>query len=326
MFLLLAILGLGIWAASYIVPTIWQDYENWAFDSELRREPVSTGKYVVARSYSLAGVIGLPVARGPARHTESSPSPSFPDNGIVGRLSIPRLSMKAMVREGASERTLSVALGHIPGTAFPGQAGSVGVAGHRDRLFRGLKEIRESDLIQLETPDKNYFYEVASTQIVRPKDVGVLKPAQTGDSELTLVTCYPFQYIGAAPYRFIVKARQVASVVSSGGFEAGPPTQVAFKPSLEDSPHKNGVTRFIIAEEHSRQLAPGISLGVTKIDKAGGSFHGWMWLMPDRRTVWLREQSTQEPVFFSRAGKGQELVITKVSGDSISGFLRAAAE
>jgi len=112
-----------------------------------------------------------------------------------------------MVREGDGEDTLSLALGHIPSTAFPGQPGNVGVAGHRDTIFRGLRNIRKNDLIVFETRDAKYSYRVEKIQIVKPEQVDVLKAGAT--RELTLVTCYPFHYVGSAPDRFIVKARQV---------------------------------------------------------------------------------------------------------------------
>jgi len=112
-----------------------------------------------------------------------------------------------MVREGTGEGTLGLAVGHIPNTALPGEKGNVGLAAHRDTLFRGLKDIRQNDLIQFETLSGNHSYRVETTRIVKPEDVSVLKPGPA--PELTLVTCYPFHYIGNAPERFIVKAREV---------------------------------------------------------------------------------------------------------------------
>jgi sortase A len=127
---------------------------------------------------------------------------------VVGRLAIPRLGLSAIVRDGDSDATLRVALGHIPSTAFPGQTGNVGIAGHRDTLFRQLRRVRKHDVIWLETPSGKFAYEVQSLQIVKPADVGVLQPGRA--PELTLVTCYPFGYIGAAPDRFIVHASQIS--------------------------------------------------------------------------------------------------------------------
>jgi sortase A len=113
-----------------------------------------------------------------------------------------------MVREGDDDGTLDVALGHIPGTALPGQKGNVGVAGHRDTLFRRLAEIAKGDEIQLETKSSTYAYQVDDMAIVRPDTVSVLAPGRR--DQLTLVTCYPFRYVGSAPERYIVKAHLVS--------------------------------------------------------------------------------------------------------------------
>jgi len=113
-----------------------------------------------------------------------------------------------MVREGIDGETLQLAVGHIPSTALPGQTGNVGVAGHRDTFFRGLKELRTMDEIQFSTPNGNFRYAVESLMIVEPGNIEVLAASDT--NVLTMVTCYPFSYIGNAPKRFIVRARQVS--------------------------------------------------------------------------------------------------------------------
>jgi sortase A len=122
-----------------------------------------------------------------------------------------------MVREGIGENTLRIAVGHIPATALPGQTGNVGVAAHRDTFFRGLKDLKNQDEIQFATLDGDFKYVVESLAIVEPDDVGVLDPS--AGNVLTLVTCYPFTYIGNAPKRFVVKARQVSP-------ETAPPSTV----------------------------------------------------------------------------------------------------
>jgi sortase A len=105
---------------------------------------------------------------------------------------------------------LSRAVGHIPGTALPGKLGNVGLAGHRDTFFRALRNIREDDAIEFETTHGKYRYIVKSTSIVAPRDVSVLQAS--GGENLTLVTCYPFYYVGSAPKRFIVHASQVTAI------------------------------------------------------------------------------------------------------------------
>jgi sortase A len=138
----------------------------------------------------------------PAAH---SASPLRPATGaVVGRVEIPRVGVSAVVREGDDARVLRGAVGHIPGTALPGEVGNAALAGHRDTFFRGLRNIRKGDEIVVRTPAGDARYLVRNTRVVEPTDVSVLAPAE--GSMLTLVTCYPFNYIGAAPRRFIVNA------------------------------------------------------------------------------------------------------------------------
>jgi sortase A len=122
----------------------------------------------------------------------------------IAILSIPRLGMSSLVVEGADDDELKVAPGHIPGTALPGSAGNIGIAGHRDTFFRPLRKTRTGDTITLTTRGRTFQYRVASTEVVGPRDVGVL--SQTAQQTLTLVTCYPFSFVGSAPKRFIVHA------------------------------------------------------------------------------------------------------------------------
>ncbi len=115
--------------------------------------------------------------------------------------------MRVIVREGDGPGILRRAVGHVPGTALPGQAGNVCLAGHRDTYFRPLSRLRAGDLIDLTTPGSSISYRVESTAVVSPDSTGVL--AATPVARLTLVTCYPFTYIGSAPLRFVVTAREV---------------------------------------------------------------------------------------------------------------------
>jgi sortase A len=129
-------------------------------------------------------------------------------DGLIGRMEIPRLSLSTVVAEGVDKRTLRRAVGHIPGTALPGQRGNVGIAGHRDTFFRSLKDIHVEDIIVLTTVWGEYRYRVVSSRVVSPDDVAVLHP--TSNEVLTLVTCYPFYFVGPAPDRFIVRAERVS--------------------------------------------------------------------------------------------------------------------
>jgi len=126
---------------------------------------------------------------------------------LVGRLEIPRLKLKAMVLEGTENSTLRRGIGRLPETADPGQEGNVVLSGHRDTFFRPLHGIAAGDHIRLVTPEGAYRYVVEWTAVVNPADTAAI--GATAERSLTLVTCYPFRYLGPAPQRFIVRARQV---------------------------------------------------------------------------------------------------------------------
>jgi sortase A len=132
---------------------------------------------------------------------------SVRDGSPLSRLDIPRLGISVVVVEGVNSRDLRLGLGHIPGTAFPDEFGNVGIAGHRDTFLRQLRKIRAHDLITLTTLTGSYQYSVDWTRVVRPRDVAVLDPVE--EPILTIVTCYPFYWVGSAPERFIVRAKQV---------------------------------------------------------------------------------------------------------------------
>ena len=125
---------------------------------------------------------------------------------VIGRLAIPRLHVSAVVLEGDDDAAMRFGAGHVPWTPLPAHPGNVGIAAHRDTVFRRLRDIAIRDDIQFATPEGSFHYRVTSTEIVRPQDTGVLD--SSGGEELTLVTCYPFSYIGPAPLRFIVHARR----------------------------------------------------------------------------------------------------------------------
>lgn len=140
--------------------------------------------------------------------------PTLEPGDIIGQIEIPRLGLKAVVAEGDSSKILRRAVGHVPETALPGQAGNIALAGHRDTLFRPLRHIRLGDLIVVKTDAGLYRYEVQSTKIVSPRDIEVLKP--TGGFELTLITCFPFDYVGPAPTRLIIHAHALKEGETTG--------------------------------------------------------------------------------------------------------------
>ena len=148
--------------------------------------------------------------------TEKLPAPERPlaVGELIGRVDLPRLGVSAAVAEGDDERTLSKAVGHLPDTPLPWQRyGNVGIAAHRDGLFRRLEHVRLNDEVRLVTPRGEYQYRVTKTHIVDPDDVWVLAP--TTHPTITLITCYPFAFIGNAPQRFIVQAELVGHLAGS---------------------------------------------------------------------------------------------------------------
>ena len=138
------------------------------------------------------------IRRFEASHSESSP--------VLGRLEIPAADLSVMVLDGTDDATLDRAVGRIEGTSRPGEAGNLGIAGHRDSFFRGLRHLSGGDEIKLTTLDGIAHYSVSEIRVVDPAAVEGLGTSE--HATLTLVTCYPFYYVGAAPQRFIVHAQQ----------------------------------------------------------------------------------------------------------------------
>jgi sortase A len=134
-----------------------------------------------------------------------SPPAELREGAPVSKLEIPSAGISVVVVEGISAKSLRRAVGHVPGTALPGQNGNIGIAGHRDTFFRGLRNVKPEDRILLTTAEGTYDYSVEYVTVVGPRDVQVL--AASEEPVLTLVTCYPFYYVGAAPQRYIVRAR-----------------------------------------------------------------------------------------------------------------------
>jgi len=130
-------------------------------------------------------------------------------HAVLGKIDIQQVGISAMIAEGVDHGTLKRAVGHIPGTALPGEDGNIVLAAHRDTFFRPLRNIQKGDEIALTTWNGAFRYRVESIQVVGPDDVGVLQP--TSLPTLTLVTCYPFYFVGSAPKRFIVRAGLIAS-------------------------------------------------------------------------------------------------------------------
>lgn len=178
--LAVGVVCLGYFLYSYGEARLYQAFEDQQLDAILQS----------------GAPAGTPAA-GPWR---PPPAPG----STIGRIEIPRLRVSAVIRAGSDARTLRLAVGYIPGTALPGERGNFGLAGHRDTFFRRLRDINPDDEIRVTTKDGVFHYYVQRTNIVQPTDVWVLNA--TSYPALTLVTCYPFWYVGSAPQRFIVRA------------------------------------------------------------------------------------------------------------------------
>ena len=178
--------ALGAWCAAMLVEARFHD-----------SVPV-TGQLTVTQTV-------VPVLPGDSGDSKSPArgSPALA-GALLARLTAPSVHMEANVLEGSDDGTLGRGAGHIEDTPFPGQPGNVGIAGHRDTVFRPLRNIKVGDPLELATAEHTYRYRISKTLIVGPDDVYVLDA--TDQPTLTLVTCYPFEFVGHAPRRFIVQA------------------------------------------------------------------------------------------------------------------------
>jgi sortase A len=175
--------GLAIWCAVVLVEARFHQ------TAKIPAPPLTVTQTVLPGD---PGSTPTPVAPAPAAGT------------LLGRLEAPSVKLSTVILEGTDDGTLSRGSGHIEDTPVPGQPGNVGIAGHRDTTFRALRNIHVGDPLDYKTADRIYRYRISKTMIVGPDDVYVLDP--TAQPALTLVTCYPFEFIGHAPRRFIVRA------------------------------------------------------------------------------------------------------------------------
>ena len=197
LFFIIGILALGYVGFVLVDAKLYQAYQNWRFQQDLEglKSSVNSGESGTSPNLAEAGRANDKSLRMRSRE-------GFP----LGRIEIGAIGLQVMILEGIEEETLQRAVGHIPGTSLPGQEGNVAIAGHRDTFFRPLRNIQPDDEITLTTLNGTYRYRVASTKIVEPEDIGVLDDSD--DAILTLVTCYPFNFVGSAPQRFIVRAHR----------------------------------------------------------------------------------------------------------------------
>jgi sortase A len=206
--LLVAALCLGFWVYVWLDAAWVQHRDNEILDAAPDTQPSAAAPLPTpaAQTDALGSFQGA---------TSAEPQPGAEEGSLVGRIEIPRLGVSAIVLEGVENSTLRRGVGHIPETPLPGVSGNVGLAAHRDSFFRALKDIRKNDTVRVKTLAGTYRYKVEWTRIVDPEQTEVLAPDVDIPAELTLVTCYPFNYVGSAPHRFIVRARQVDDPASA---------------------------------------------------------------------------------------------------------------
>jgi len=140
----------------------------------------------------------IPVKPGEAR------SPTRPRGSVLGRFEIPRLQLSYALLEGTDHRTLDKSIGHVEGTGLPGEIGNIGIAGHRNTHFRKLEWIQRGDEIIVNSPQGRFRYVVEWARLFTPGDIEVLDVSH--GPAVTLITCFPFEYVGSAPLRLIVRA------------------------------------------------------------------------------------------------------------------------
>ena len=191
---LAALFGIAVALGGYGEGWIWQFYWNRQFNRVLQPN-TARGTHDELSEFS-----ALPDET-PKVNVKADTSAPVP---YMGRLDIPKLEISVMILEGDDKSALLRGVGHIPATARPGERGNIGLAGHRDTFFRHLGRIETHDRMILRTTTGTYEYEVRSVLIVSPNTREVLE--NSSQEMLTLVTCYPFDFLGPAPERFIVQA------------------------------------------------------------------------------------------------------------------------
>jgi len=189
---LLAYCGFVLWEARE-----FQQQESLALDS-IAPLPIKPENPAAIGVRTVPGSLPVAIRRAPGL-----------SGGLIGRVEVPRLDLSAIVIEGSDSVVLQRAVGHVPGTALPGESGNIAITGHRDTFFRPLRNIRQADLIRFTTPKEKFWYRVTSISVVAPDDVAVLGAGK--GEELTMITCFPFSFVGAAPRRFVVRAERVGS-------------------------------------------------------------------------------------------------------------------
>ena len=200
--ILVGIAGMLVWLWGLSDGAVYQYTQSAHFSRE-----------AAGGDFGIAGNTAV-VEASPRSGVSSWIAPILPkrDPLLLGRLEIPSVQLTVMLREGVGTSSLRKAAGHLPSSALPGQAGNVVVLGHRDTFFRPLRGIAQGDPIRVKTPQGSFQYVVDLIQVVPPEQSLTFQEDMPAKS-LTLITCFPFDYVGPAPRRFVVRARMAAPEV-----------------------------------------------------------------------------------------------------------------
>jgi len=209
LFLITGLLFLAFYGSAKLYSYFYQKYTSYTFNKQLSRRTPSIKSFdekELLRQMIYAPEIVPDGGKGWNRNrlNKFKKAAPPPPGSVLGRLEIPSVNLSVMLLQGTDDWTLNRAVGHIEGTSLPGQPGNLGISGHRDGFFRCLRDIKLNSTIILTTLNGRFFYRVSGIDIVKPRDIEVL--SATKDPTLTLVTCYPFHYVGDAPKRYIVTA------------------------------------------------------------------------------------------------------------------------
>jgi len=191
------------WDAAY-----YQYTQKLQFEAEVVSHTVADGSAGMAKEIAVPELRSQPDLAFRVLPNLGKPylaKPSRRDPLLIGELEAPRVGLSVMVREGLDAATLRRAVGHVPSTALPGQVGNFVILGHRDTFFRPLRELEKGDTVRISTTRGRFTYAIESIEVVEPEGIALTAPAS--EAVATLITCFPFNYVGPAPRRFVARAR-----------------------------------------------------------------------------------------------------------------------
>jgi sortase A len=194
--------GVLIWAWGMTETTLYQHVQKVQFERQLAERPGEREPSPSVRPASLTEAGAALRTRAAPKNPAALSSLFQRDPLVLGEIDVPRLDLRVIVREGMDDTTLRRAAGHVPATAFPGEPGNFVVLGHRDTLFRPLRGLEQGDIVRVRTATGYFNYWIDSIEVVSPENVDLREVSEPG---ITLVTCFPFDFVGPAPRRFVAR-------------------------------------------------------------------------------------------------------------------------